>query len=549
MKQYHLPSMGVSLIDDQDIVWQEAFGMANIELNLPATVDTVYKLWSVSKVFTAMEVMRLVEDGLVDLDAPITDYLPDFSIQSRCVNSEPITIRSILAHHAGLPRNGCHRVQYSPEDRNVLGILIASLEDCHQTFPVGNRYSYSNIGFDTLGYLIEELRGVSFAPYMKNNLLSPIGMENSTFVSTGIPEGLDVAPGYEYNKNEYYPYEQADISNLPSGNLYSTIADMSDFVRFLFQADEQIGVQIIRDDTLTMMFENQYLNTRDPQPMGLGWKTALVLGSELLVWHDGGPSEGIGSLVAMLPERKLGVVLFANEISFEGGIAVSLAIEMLERMLETKFGIVSPENEEPEQIIIESTLLNTYVGEYIAFGEDMQISLRGDQLKGSFQGMTFDLIPVDATRFRLSHWLLNIGLADLLQVPIDLQKLEIEFFVGDEAEEDLMIVNISNLSYQICPKLPEIIEIPVLWDELAGDYEIVHRLPSGNTGGEIVGRSEIWIEDGVLMMPNPIGPIKPISADEIVILGGIFAGETMVYEPATGIIYHQSNVYRPTESD
>jgi len=215
MKQHHLPSVAVALIDDQDVVWQEVFGLANVERDIPATADTVYKLWSVSKVFTAIETMRLVEEGLVDLDAPITDYLPDFSIQSRFPDSEPITIRSILAHRSGLPRNECHSMMYWPGGRNVLGELVESLKDCHMAFPVGYRYKYTNIGPDVLGYIIQELRGESFARYMKENLLTLIGMENSAFISAGIPAQKDVALGYEYYKGEYYPYEQGDITRLP----------------------------------------------------------------------------------------------------------------------------------------------------------------------------------------------------------------------------------------------------------------------------------------------------------------------------------------------
>ena len=112
MKQYHLPSVAVALIDDQDVIWQEAYGLENIEEEIPATPDTIYKMYSVAKVFTAIEMMRLVEEGLIDLDAPITDYLPDFSIQSRFPNSDPITVRAVLAHHAGLPRNGCYNVDW-----------------------------------------------------------------------------------------------------------------------------------------------------------------------------------------------------------------------------------------------------------------------------------------------------------------------------------------------------------------------------------------------------------------------------------------------------
>ncbi|MHC5174312.1 MAG: serine hydrolase domain-containing protein, partial [Planctomycetota bacterium] len=82
IKRHHLPSVAVALIDDQNTVWQDTFGWANIEEKIPARSDTVYKLWSVAKVFTAIETMRLVEEGRVDLDAPLTEYIPDFSIQS-----------------------------------------------------------------------------------------------------------------------------------------------------------------------------------------------------------------------------------------------------------------------------------------------------------------------------------------------------------------------------------------------------------------------------------------------------------------------------------
>jgi len=549
MKRHHLPSVAVALIDDQDTVWQKAFGLANVEKDIPATLDTVYKLWSVAKVFTAIETMRLVEEGLVDLDAPITDYLPDFSIQSRFLDSEPITIRSILAHHAGLPRNECHSMTYVPDGRNVLGELVESLKDCHIAFPVGYRYKYTNIGPDILGYIIQELRGESFPRYMKENLLDRIGMESSTFLSAGIPAQKDVALGYEYYKGEYYPYQQGDITSLPSGNLYSTIEDMSDFAKFVFRGGEANGQQIVNPETLLLMFEDQFSSRRDPQPMGLGWKTARVLGSERMVWHDGGPGEGIGSLVALLPERKLGVVLFANEVSFEGSVSAPLAIEILELMLETKYGVIPHEDETPEPVDLDRSLLDDYVGRYIAFGQVMDVSLSGGRLKAGIQGMKLDLVPVDQTKFRVSHWLLKLGLADLLQLPIDLRELEIEFLAGDETDEDVMIINIGDIFYEICPRYPEFTDIPALWEELAGEYELVARLSSGNIRSEIVGRDEIRIEDGVLKMPGVVGPLKPISETEIIILSGPFAGETMVYDPGTGYIYHQWVVYKPTEPD
>ncbi len=549
MKQYDFPSMAVALIDDQAVVWQEAFGLANVEEEIPATTDTVYKLWSVAKAFTALETMRLVEEGLVDLDAPITDYLPGFSIQSRFPDEEPITIRRILTHHSGLPRNECRQVEYTPGGRDALRRLVESLGDCRLAYPVGARYKYSNIGPVTLGRIIEQLRGESFASYMKANLLDPIGMESSAFESAGLPAQKRVAPGYEYWKGEYYPMDQGDTARLPSGNLYSTIEDMSDLARFVFRGGEAGGEQIIQPETLRRMFQDQTSSPRDPQPMGLGWKTARVLGSELLAWHDGGPSDGTGALVALLPERKLGVALIANEIGLESPISVSLALEILERMLETKYGIVPPAGESPESVDVDPSVLGQYAGTYAAMGQVMEIFLRGDRLKGRIEGMTFDLVPVDQTTFRVSHWLLRLGLADLLPVPGDLQALKVEFLVGDETDADLMILNIGDVAYEICPRYPKVTVIPALWQELVGEYELLYRLYSGSVGSQVVGRTEIQIEDGVLRMAGWVGPLLPINETEIVILSGSFAGETMVNEPDTGTISHQSIVFRPVEPE
>jgi CubicO group peptidase (beta-lactamase class C family) len=541
MKQHHLPSVAVTLIDDQDTILEGAFGTANFESDLPAESNTVYKVWSVAKVFTAIEIMRLVEDGQVDLDAPITEYLPDFSIQSRFPNSAPITIRSILTHRAGLPRNECHWIDFN---EHALAGLIESLEDCRQAYPVNSRFKYSNIGFDLLGYLIQEMRGESFPDYMRKNLLQPIGMDNSAFLRAQIPAQLDFAPGYEYFKRTYYPYEQGDITSFPSGNLYSTIEDMGLFAKFIFREGEVNGEPIINPETLDEMFAEQFSSMRDPQPMGLGWKIANVLGSERMIWHDGGPGEGVGALVALLPERKLGVILIANSTSFEGRVSVPIAQDILEVLLKTKYGINKPQEKTWERAEQDPDLLASYVGKYAAFGDVFEVLPDGDRLNGSIQGMVFSLAPLNETTFQPEHWLADLGFANLLGVPIDLKKMKIKFLAGNEENQDLMIINFGDIFYEICPRYPQMGEFPLLWDDLTGEYDLVARLSSGEAGVDVLGKTRIHVKDDVLHMAGLVGPILPISETEIIILSGPFAGETMVYDPASGTITHQSIVYK-----
>jgi CubicO group peptidase (beta-lactamase class C family) len=540
MEKEHLPSFAVVLIDDQDTVYQGTFGLANLEKNQPAQPDTVYRLWSVAKAFTALETLRLVQDGLVDLDTPVTAYIPDFELQSRFPGSEPITIRSILTHRSGLPRNGCHPLKLAP---SVLADLVTSLKDCHQTYPVGYRYKYSNAGFNLLGYLIEEMRGALFPEYLRKELFLPIGMENTAFLRQHLSAQAEVAPGYKFYEGEYYPYEQGDDVHLASGNLYATIEDMGKFVEFVFRDGGANGVQLIEPETLQAIFVEQASSPRDPQSMGLGWKTNRILGSELLVWHDGGPADGTGALVAFLPERKLGLVFIANSTTFSSSISVPLAMEFLELMLETKYGLRPPPEDKLAAVEIEPSILKGYVGKYIAFGEVMDVVLDGDNLKASIYGFSFNLDPLSETLFQPRNWLADTGLASLLGSPVDLRQLKVEFMAGDAISADYLILHLGGISYEICPEYPDLAEIPPLWEQLTGDYNLVARLPSGKIGADVLGQTHIWVEDGALQMAGHVGPIFPISDTEIIILSGTFQGETMVYKPDTSNIYHQKFVY------
>ncbi len=549
MKQHHIPGMSAALILDQQIVWRASYGFADLEQEIPVTEQTVFKMWSLSKPFTAVETMRLVEEGLVDLDTPITEYIPDFTIRSRFPEGEPITIRHILAHRSGLPRNECVKPDwhYGPD---ALDHLVVSLKECFLAYPTGERYKYTNAGYDLLGYIIQDQRQQPFPVYMNDHLLALLDMENSTFWSSDLfgSEPLNEthkATGYEFYEGEFYAYEQNDVASIPSSNLYATIGDLSNFVQFIFRGGEANGSQLLSPTTLASMFDDPYSHLADPQRIGLGWRIGRVSGSEKMLWHDGGPSEGIGSLVAFLPERKMGVILVANSTSFEGPIAVPLAIELLEAMLETEHIFVAPVEAPAETVPLETAAPEAYEGDYALMEQIMTVSLNGDKLQGSIAGMSFDLVPLGKNHLRVTHWLYKLGLAGLLQLPMDLTQLEIEFQPGAEPQQDTMIVDFGGIFYEIAPRYPDSSEFPPGWEALAGTYERYERLPSGSSGQEKLGQNEITIVDGRLQMTGSIGPIAPIDDTTILILSGPFNGETITPDTNTGYLYHQGFVYKP----
>jgi hypothetical protein len=278
----------------------------------------------------------------------------------------------------------------------------------------------------------------------------------------------------------------------------------------------------------------------------LGWKTAQVFGGEQLVWHDGGPVEGVGGLIAFLPEKKLGVVLFANSTAFEGSQVLPLAIDLLEPMLEAKFGITPPPEIKKAPVPLDPAALQAYPGRYVIFGEVMEVFQKKDKLKASVMGLSFTLEPIGQTTFRLRHWLIDLGLLNLLQLPMDLRQLEIRFVVGeDTGGDDRMIINFGGLNYESCPRYPEQDEVPPLWEDLSGEYDLKARLPSGAVGKEVLGGTSIWVEDGILSMAGYVGPMLPISETEIIILSGSFQGETLHNDPDTGQLIHQMILYTP----
>ena len=543
MDKYDLPSVVVALIDDQEVVYKQAYGLANLETKKPATLDTVYKLGSITKLFTGIEIMRMYEEGLIDLDAPITDLIPDFSINSRFSFSEPITIRSILAHRSGLPRNDTLLEWYWESQPDVLKAQTDSLANAYQAFPVGYRYKYSNIGYNILGRLIEVIRGIKLPGpgaisgwpyYMSDQLLIPMGMKDTAFGSDPLLYGkaptLNVAMGYYQEDGKNKPYNQFDIIELASGNMQSTMHDMIKFAQYLLSVGESGTDQIISRDTLWSMFEEQYTQPRDPQPMGLTWFTDREQLDELMVFHSG-TNQGFISLIALLPERKLGFIVFSNSDAFEDK-QNQLAIDTLRLMLETKYGII-PQGEKPaEAVVVDKSTLERYVGKYVLNGEIIEVVLAGDTLKAVYHGQKITMIPLGQSKFRLSHWL------------ADVENVELEFFVDSPEDEDIMVVTMGD--HFVCPRYPDIEGVPPFWERLIGKYDIFPRIPSVYSVVETLGTIEIITKDDVLLTSD-YKVLKPISNTEIIIVGGIFDGETMIYDSQTGNITWQNVIYKPIE--
>ncbi len=192
-----IPGLAVAVVDDNGILWAEGFGFTDDDHKTAITSDTIFSVQSTSKVFTATAVMLAVQDGLLDLDVPITTYLPDFTVHS-IFEEHPerkITLRMLLSHTAGFtheaPRgNNFDLGPVSFEDH------VKTISDTWLRFPVGTGYAYSNLGISLAGYILQQVSGQPFAGYVEAKLLHPLGMTNSSFDMAQIRANPDRAIGH-----------------------------------------------------------------------------------------------------------------------------------------------------------------------------------------------------------------------------------------------------------------------------------------------------------------------------------------------------------------
>lgn len=192
MKKHQVTGLSIVLIDDHDTVFARGFGFADKERKTAATPNTRYRAGSISKLLTATAIMRLAEQGKVNLDERLQAYLPNFSIKSRYEASPPITLRNMMTHHSGLP-GGYLKGMWSrdPADFNQLAEV---LHDGYTAFPPDQVFAYSNLAYSMLGRVIENVSGQPYSEYLRDTLLEPLDMPQAYF-STSLEDDAKAAKG------------------------------------------------------------------------------------------------------------------------------------------------------------------------------------------------------------------------------------------------------------------------------------------------------------------------------------------------------------------
>ncbi len=337
MADKDLPALSIALVDDQEIVWSKGFGFANPKDKTPVTEETIYRVGSVSKLFTDIAIMQLVEQRKLDLDAPVTRYLRDF--RPRNPFGKPITLRQLMSHRSGLVREPPVG-NYFETTEPSLARTIASLNNTELVYAPESRIKYSNAAIATVGYVLERVQGEPFAKYLKRAVLDPLGLERSSFEPT--PESKkDLAKAYMWTVDgRVFEAPTFELGMSPAGSMYTTVKDMGRFMSVLFAGGRGAKGQMLKPPTIEEMWTPQFAPPGQKTGYGIGFGVSEFEGRRT-VGH-GGAIYGFATSLKALPDDKLGVVVVTTKDS-ANGVTNRVADYALTTMLAVRQGKPIPQ--------------------------------------------------------------------------------------------------------------------------------------------------------------------------------------------------------------
>ena len=378
--------MGTAIVSQSDeTIFVNSYGMARLEHQVPNARSTKFRIGSITKQFTAAAILQLQDRGLLDVQAPVATYRPDYP------NGERITIHHLLTHTAGIP-NLTSFPDYLEwmKQPTTLEDLMARFQDLPLEFEPGEQFRYSNSGYTLLTQIIEQVSGQSYADYLQTQLLAPLGLED-----TGYEHPLAVidslASGYQFTGEGY---QQAEYVNMAvpagAGGLYSTLDDLIRWQQFLINADNR-PADILSDAAIAAMKTPQISMGEDAPELSYGY--GLIVGKNGFIFHGGGIN-GFVTYLGSLLEEKTTVAVLSN---VEHADPSFMAEDLLAFLQGQPYRL--PTNE--EAVTLAPEVLERYVGTY-QVTPDFQVAIAVESEQLHIQGTgqpQIPLFPASETEF------------------------------------------------------------------------------------------------------------------------------------------------------
>ena len=384
MKAKNITGISISVMDSEGLIWADGFGLADKKHKAAFTRDTVSNVGSVSKLITSAAIMRLVEMGQVDLDEPVSTYIPEFRPVGAEHSSTPITVRMLLNHESGLESDAFQDffLGYDrPDDfpvpyRKAIDAVNRSgiVRDPYEIF------SYCNLGYSLLGIIIERAMGENFQQSAKELVFDPLGMDDSSFNIDDIPEGR-MAMGYLQGKPKELPY----IRDMPAGSLNSTATDMGKFLQSML-ASYTTGEGLLSRQTVHEIFSPSNIDVAADLDFKIGLTWWIVdlkdLSGEFIVGH-GGDLPPYHALVIMLPDRDISVFAMVNSVEGVGSFSLAkIVTEAVRTFLDEEVEqSIAKKSDQSPIIEIPASLKAYLIGYYASPVGLSQIKESGGKLK------------------------------------------------------------------------------------------------------------------------------------------------------------------------
>lgn len=373
MQRQRVSGISIAVLKDGKIIKAEGYGLANVELNVPARPETVYKIGSVSKQLIATGIMLLMQDGKLSLDDKLSKFLegtPD--------TWKEITVRHLLTHTSGLVREA---PGFNPLKIQDDADVIKTAYPLPLRFAPGEKWEYCNVGYFSLAEIIRKVSGKPWGDYLNERLFATLEM-NATRTTTETAIIQNRADGYGWRDNKL---RNADIffALRPSGAFLSTVLDLAKWDAALYTD------KILKPSTLSQMWAPVKLNNGTTHPYGFGWELSSVAGRKLV--HHGGSLPGFRSHISRFVDDKFSVVVLTNaDTADPNRIALGIAALYIPGLI-------------PERTVakIAPQILDMYTGQYQHPQVLFTITREGDKLLLQ-QGASpekRDLLPESASNF------------------------------------------------------------------------------------------------------------------------------------------------------
>jgi len=323
-----VPGLAVGIVEHKEIVYARGFGVQSLETRAPVTPDSIFSLASIAKCFVASAVLQLVELGRLELDAPLIRYLPDFQLDDD--RYRQITLRQMLSHTSGMPdmdEDEYNELVAHPEyDEGAAERYVRALSARKMIAAPGERFAYSNIAYNVLGFLISRISGQPFEAFMQERIMRPAGMPDSTFLPSDVHRHRLVVPHLRVPQmivNPIFPYHRADA---PASFLHSSVTEMCHWAITCLKRGMYNQQRILTPASYDLMWTPAAKRGSPPfrEEMGLGWTLGHFEGVRT-VGHGGG-GFGWTCFLALLPEIDAGMIILCNDESSAHDMALQAVL-------------------------------------------------------------------------------------------------------------------------------------------------------------------------------------------------------------------------------